>query len=87
MKLPDNDEVLASERMKRTEMDAAISKAQAEAVLKDNKKKRNFTLSKKCRVLPHDREYLQTLIDSSPHLEINVATRGKFPGIFFTQLN
>ena len=80
MKLPDTDEVLASKRMKRTEKDAAVSKAQAEAVLKDNRNKRNFTLSKKCRVLPPDREYLQALIDSSPHLEINVATRGKFPG-------
>ena len=86
MKLRDNDEVL-NERMKRTEMDAASSKAQAEAVLNDNKNKRNFTLSKKCRVLPHDREYLQTLIDSAHHLEINVATRGKFPGIFSPQLN
>ena len=80
MKLPEKDEVLASKRLKRMEKDAEISKAQAQAVLKDDRYKRNFTLSKKCRVLPPDREYLQSLIESSPHLEINVATRDKFPG-------
>ena len=86
MKICNKDEALESKRRKRIEEDIAVSKAQAEATLED-RKKRNFVLSKKCRVLPDDKQFLQVLIDGSPHLEINVATRGKFPGIFFTHLN
>ena len=82
MKISNKDEALVSKRRKRIEEDLAVSKAQAEATLED-RKKRNFVLSKKCRVLPDDKQFLQGLIDGSPHLEINVATRGKFPGIFF----
>jgi len=59
--------------------DAELSKKMASEVLAKNRQKRSVK-NERCKVTSDDREFMQNLITSSEHLQINKETKKKFPG-------
>ena len=78
--IPESSTVDKERRKKRMEEDEKFALERAEVILVRDKKRRNQTLSSQTNLKLTQREFFQNLISNDDKLEINGATKKKFPG-------